>query len=268
MALAAAVVGLARLYRPEVKPLVFAVIPGEDADATKLHFAPMVEYLNEKLDMAVELLTVADYTATVEAMKYKHADLARFGPFSYVLATQEADVEAIVRGVNKATGEDTITSLIITRKDSGVTDLNGKTFAFVDVASTTGGLIPLWYIKTEGIELGDIVYAGGHPAVIEMVKNGAVDAGACAINRLDVALAEGVVAEGELKILWESPPIPHSPIAVRSDLDVALKRALRDAFLNAPSDIVEGLGIGEIGFVLAEDSDYDIVREIQEAVED
>ena len=190
-------------HQTDPEGLIYVVIPAESQEVTELHFGPMIEYLSEALDMPVDLMTVADYAGVVEAMRYGHADIARFGPSSYVLATEQAEVEALVRGIVKKTGTDIQFSLIITRADSGITDLNGVTFAFVDVGSNTGYLLPQWYILEEGVELGEIVFTGGHPAVIEMVRNGAVDAGACAANRLDVALEEGLVMMDEIKILWK-----------------------------------------------------------------
>ena len=254
-------------YQAEPEGLIYVVIPAESQEVTELHFDPMINYLSAALDVPVKLMTVADYAGVVEAMRYGHADIARFGPSSYVLATEQAEVEALVRGVVKKTGTDIQFSLIITRADSDITDLNGVTFAFVDVGSNTGYLLPQWHILGEGIELGEIVFAGGHPAVIEMVRNGAVDAGACAANRLDVALEEGLVTMDEIKILWKSPPSPHAPVAVQKSMDPELKELLKEAFLRCPPGIVESLGIGEIGFVPAYDEDYDITREIQDAID-
>ncbi len=213
----------------------------------------------------MELILVADYTSVVEAMKYGHADVARFGPFSYVLATQEADVEAVAVAVKEKTGTPFYKSIIISATD--IEDLNGKTFAYVDVASTSGYLAPATYFWREGIEPGEVFFAGSHGAVIEAVKNGTVDAGAVADNRYLTAVQEGVIAEKDFFIVWESDPIPNSPVAVQKSMDGQLKDLLITALLDAPQDIVYSTGIGEIGFVEARDSDYDIVRRMQETKE-
>lgn len=257
--------GLLTACRPEAKPLKYVIIPAEDAARSEEQFTPFIEYLSQAIEQEVELMLVADYTAVVEAMKYGHADVARFGPFSYVLATQEADVEAVAVAVKEKTGTPSYKSIIISTAD--IEDLNGKTFAYVDVASTSGYLAPATYFRRGGVELGEVFFAGSHGAVIEAVKNGTVDAGAIADNRYLTAIQEGVIAEGELHIVWESDPIPNSPVAVQKSMDGRLKERLVRALLNAPQDLVYSTGIGEIGFVKARDNDYDVVREMQKAKE-
>lgn len=243
--------------------LTIAVIPAEGELATEDKFAPTIAYLEESLDLKVELVTVSSYAAVVEAMKYGHADIARFGPFSYVLATREADVEAVVMGVKEKTGRASYKGYIISRPD--LESLDGATFAFVDEGSTSGHLVPSVYLKD--IDLGKTMFAGSHPAVIEAVKNGSVDAGAVADNRWFYALENDVISEGDLKIFWESGDIPASPWAVRSDLKEDLKSAFAAAMMSMPEDAVIAQGIGDIRFVVATDSDYDFVREVQKAQE-
>lgn len=245
----------------------YVIIPAEEASLSEQQFGPFVEYLSDALDREVELLLVADYTAVVEAMKYGHADVARFGPFSYALAAQEADVEAVAAAVKESTGRAAYHALIVARADRDVASLDGANFAYVDPASTSGYLSPATYLMEAGVELGEVFFAGTHGAVIEAVKNGTVDAGAVADNRYLVALAEGVVGEGELEVLWESDPIPNSPVAVQKTMDAGLRARLVAALLAMPREIVEHTGIGEIGFVEADDSDYDVVRRMQEAKE-
>jgi len=249
-----------------MEPLRFVNIPTEDAALSQEMLAPMIDYLSKELGREVELLTVSDFAAAVEAMKYNHADFGRFGAFSYVLATQEADVEAIVGDIKKSTGTLSYQSLIIARADSNVTDLNGKSFAFLDVASTSGHLIPATYIKKHGIELGETFFAGTHNAVIQAIKNGTVDAGAVSDSRFLLALDEGLIEEGELVVLWTSDPIPSPPIVVQASLDSALKDEIRQAFLNMPLEIVEGLNWKAIGFAEMNDSDFDVIREVQETL--
>ena len=163
------------------RPLVFVIIPAESPVASREHFDPFVAYLNEHLSREVKLMLATDYTAVVEAMKYGWADVARLGPNGYVLATEQTEMFAIVKAIKKKTGRPEYRSLIITKPGSGVVkpeDLNGQTFAFVDVGSTSGYLVPNFYIEETGIELGRILFAGAHDTVIEAVRNGAVSAGA------------------------------------------------------------------------------------------
>lgn len=235
--------------------------------ATREHFAPFVDYLSQELDREIRLLLVSDYTAVVEAMKYGYADIARFGAFSYILATQEADVEAIAAGIKANTGKPTYYALIITKANSGITsidDLDGASFAYVDVGSTSGYLLPATQFKLRDIEPSEVLFAGSHPAVIEAVKNGSVDAGAIADNRWYVALEEGVIQEGELDIIWQSDPVPNIPITVQKSMDAKLKAKLLQALITVPPEVIQAQGVNEIGYAKISDSDYDVIREVQE----
>jgi phosphonate transport system substrate-binding protein len=255
---------LAACALPRAEPLRYVIIPSEGSTRPQEQFAPFIEHLSGELGQEVVLVLVPDYAAAVEAMKYGHADIARFGAFSYIMATQEAGVEAVAVGVKANTGEPEYYALIVARADRGVTDLNGASFAFSDVGSTSGYLAPVTYFDQAGIEPGEVFFSGSHNASIEAVKNGTVDAAGVADNRYITALEEGVIAEGEFEILWKSDPIPNAPIAVRGDLDPRLKDRIQQAFLNAPGELVEGLGVNEIGYVEVEDGDYDIIRSMQE----
>jgi len=260
MVMGAAYMGWNQLIQPEEDAFIIAVNPADDAASTDELYAPFVAHLSESMHMPVKMLPVADYAAVVEALKYGHADVARLGVFSYVMATEEADVEAILVGIKQKTGT-SYRSYIITQP--GVTDLNGATFAYVDVGSGSGYLAPSVHIKQEGIELGEVMFAGTHPAVIMAVKNGSVTAGAVADNRYDYAIAEGVIAEDELQIFWVSDPIPNSPWVVRKDMDPELRQRVVDAFVSMPEEVVLAAGVTEIGYAPASDEDYEYARELQ-----
>ena len=121
------------------------LIPADDAAEMLRAYEPVKEYLSKELGIPVEIKVTSDYTAAINAMKYKHIDMAWFGPFSYVIAANVAGAEAIVNGVKESTGSSTYKSIIIANADSGIKtldDLKGKSFAFVDPASTSGNLIP------------------------------------------------------------------------------------------------------------------------------
>src|SRR3989344_3494057 len=67
----------------EIKVLKMGLIPADDAEEMLRNYEPVREYLSEKLGIPVEIKVTSDYTAAIEAMRYKHIDMAWFGPFSY-----------------------------------------------------------------------------------------------------------------------------------------------------------------------------------------
>ncbi len=260
-----------RRRREEVKVLNMGLIPAEKPEEVIATFRPLVEHLEKSLGMEVKPFVATDYAGVIEAMRVGRIDVAWYGPFSYVLAAERAGAVAIAKGMDLR-GKTVYYSVIITHRDSGIktlNDLKGKSFAFVDPASTSGYLVPAFMLKKAGLDpeedFGSLIFAGGHDAVGLAVKYRKVDAGAIAEVRLRGMVEKGVIAEGEVIILATSDPIPNTPIAVRRDLDPELKEKIRHAILT----MHEHVPPGEIGweriirYVEARDEDYDIIREIQ-----
>lgn len=254
----------------EIKTLKMGLIPADDAAEMLRSYEPVKEYLSEQLGIPVEIQVTSDYTAAIEAMRAKHIDMAWFGPFSYVIAANVAGAEAIVNGVKASTGSATYKSVIITRADTGIKtleDLKGKSFAFVDPASTSGNLIPRKMLIEAGIDpdndFSTTFYAGTHNAVQYAVANGKVDAGADSDNSYNRMVDAGEIDPEVNIIIYESEPIPGSPIVVRSDLPAELKKKIQDTLVNMDQQTihkVDGWG-GIANYQVVSDSDYDVIRE-------
>ncbi len=254
----------------------WGLIPADDATEMLRQYEPVVDYLENVLGLDVEVQVTTDYTAAITAMKNKHIEMAWFGPFSYILAAEEAGAEALVNGVRRDTGKATYKSIIITKADSGIEtleDLKGCTFAFVDPASTSGNLIPRKMLMENGIDpeedFSTIHYAGTHDAVELAVKNGTVDAGALGDTTHKRMLKEGHVDPEDVHIVHESMPIPGSPIVVRGDLPQDLKDRIKQALLDMDEQTILRVGgWGDIeGYVEVSDSDYDVIRETKELLD-
>lgn len=70
---------------------------------------------------------------------------------------------------------------ILARTDSGVNrlgDLAGKPFAFSDETSTSGHIFARVLLEREGVKLGHVYFAGGHPNVVQAVADGKAAGGA------------------------------------------------------------------------------------------
>lgn len=253
-------------------PLSMGIIPAEDNAEQVREFEPVADYVGEQLGVEVELFTATDYSGIIEAMRSEEVDLAWYGPLSYVLASEVADAEAVAVQITEEGATDpTYKSLMITKADSdiqNIKDLEGGTFSFVDPASTSGNLFPRKAFDEAGMDpakdLADTIYAGGHDASALAVKNGKVDGGAVANTVLENMLAEGVVKDGEVRVIHESQPIPESPIAVRAGLQGETKDKIQKVFVNmTPEDAgAESLGSEAVGYVEAKDSDYDVIRDL------
>jgi len=260
--------------KPEV--LRMGLIPADDAEEMLRSYEPVKKYLSEELGIPVEIYATSDYTAAIEAMRSKHIDMAWFGPFSYIIAANVADAEAIVNGVKEETGSASYKSIIITNVNSGIKsleDLNGKSFAFVDPASTSGNLIPRKMLIENRIDpdndFSTTFFAGTHNAVEYAVANGKVDAGADSDNSYNRMVKAGEIDPEVNIIIYESEPIPGSPIVVRGDLPEDFKTAIQEALVSMDQQAiheVNGWG-GIASYQTVSDSDYDVIRKIAEILE-
>jgi phosphonate transport system substrate-binding protein len=255
--------------QPAEEPLIFVVTPDESTETMHARWEGFVAYIGEQVGRETELVVTADYAAAIEAMKYGHADVGYYGSFGYIIAAEEADIEVIVAEVSEKTGSATFRAYILARADSDIMtldDLNGKTFGFVDIGSTSGYLFPNYALIASGVELGETFFAGTHPAAIAAVKNGSVDACGTSEYKIQAALEEGIIEEGELRVLWESDPIPGPNWAVQASMAPELKQAMTDAFANMPKEVI--LKPGVAGYIPATDSDFDFIRDVQAVVGD
>jgi phosphonate transport system substrate-binding protein len=254
----------------EIEVLRMGLIPADDAEEMIKNYEPLREYLSEQLEMDVEIQVTSDYTAAIEAMRSKHIDMAWFGPFSYVIAVNVANAEAIANGVRRSDGKSYYHSVIIANVDSGIEtldDLKGKKFAFVDPASTSGNLIPRKMLIENGIDpdndFSESYYAGSHNAVQYSIANGNVDAGATGDNSYRRMVESGEIDPEVSKIIYTSDPIPGSPIVVRGDLSEEFKKQIQDALISMDDQTIHKVdGWGDIDrYQKVSDSDYDIIRE-------
>jgi len=238
------------------RPFRMYFVPSVDAEEIASRSGALEEaieaHVSEKLGepFHVETGIPQSYVAVVEALGTGKVDLAAFNTFAYVLARdiKGFDIEplfTILRGADSE--ETTFRGQILVRADSGIEtleDLEGKSFAYVDPASTSGYVLPSALLSERGIELGDHVFAKSHPNVVSMVYQGRVDAGATYHSpparvekggrtveeirdaRMRVLSQYPDVAE-QVKILALTEEIPNEPWVIRRDLDPDPERSAR-----------------------------------------
>ena len=245
----------------------FGVIPAESTisvqDATK----PFSDALSKEICKPVNLFVGTNYTSIITAMVSKKADIASFGPLSYILAADKGNAEAILRALAPANKADHYYSYIITTPKTGIktlNDLKGKTFSFTDPASTSGNLVPRYTLTNAGINPDTdlkATYVGSHNLSLTAVLSGKVQAGAVASDTFDELLKEGKFKASDIVKVSQSFAIPEGPIAVRKDLSQSDKDAIQAAFL----DITDPAALKAIqsgGFIKDVDSSYNPIRDV------
>ena len=249
--------------------LTVGLIPAENNEEMVAAFEPLRVYLEERLEESVTVYTATDYTGIIEAMRKNRLDIAWFGPMSYYLAEREANAEAFVIGVRPG-GSAKYHSIITVPKGSDANvleDLRGKTIAFVDPASTSGGLVPRYMVKrATGLMpeefFGRLIWAGSHDAAQLAVKNNTVDAAAGADMIYERMLEKGLITAETNRIIMVSDPLPGAPLPWRADLNSERKSQILDAFLDAHNH-TDVSGLTRIGhFEIATPTDYDVIRDM------
>jgi phosphonate transport system substrate-binding protein len=243
-------------------------IPAEDSRAMVRQSQAVMDKLGAATGMKVEAFVGSDYNATIEALRSNKIEVALLGPFSYVLATTQAPVEAFAVTVTAKTMSPSYHSIIIAKKDSALTSLDslrGHTFAFVDPGSTSGSLMPSAAMHEKNIvpekDLKKVMYSGGHDASILAVAEGKVEAASVADRIFAGACDKQLVDCSKIKVIWTSEAIPNDPMLYRKNLPEDLKKKIRDAFYG-----IKDMTFGEMGTVArfdpATDADYDVIRKI------
>ncbi len=246
--------------------ITFGVIPVASSRNMSDSFGALVNHLHKQLGIKVKFQVAGDYAGVIIAMQHKHVDVAYFGPKSYCEAAKRSGAEAVAIEVSQD-GTAGYYGYIITKKGSGLkalASLKGKTWAFTDPNSTSGTLVPTVYFSEQGIDpqkyFSRVIYSGSHEASILAVKSGKVDG--ASTNNLDFERGLGRQwQKDDFNIIWKSKLIPASPIAVRKDLPVSLKTAIKDAFVSfKDKDGLEKLKIS--GYIPGNDAMYDGVRKL------
>jgi phosphonate transport system substrate-binding protein len=251
--------------------LRLAMIPSTDPGKIVRESQPMVTYLEKKTGCRVELVVPTNYAAVVEAIANDNVDIAYLGGFTFVQASQRAGVRPLVQRER----DQNFHSVFITQPGSGVntlTDLKGHSFAFGDVNSTSGHLMPAYYMRASGIDAGALtktLFTGGHDATALAVANAKVDAGAMDELVFDSMRKSGKITSSQVKVFYTTPAFFDYVWAARKGLDQKLSDAFAAALLkldasNAENKVLLDL-LNATRYVRAENASYDKLRQAARA---
>src|SRR5262245_27782681 len=172
--------------------LTMALAPTVGADPGSRAQDPdvLAVYLQRCLGRPVRVIVEASYAATVEALRAGRVDVAMVGELAWLRGQEVGGVEPLVVPVQADGQIPTYQSVIVTRIDSGIHDLEalrGTTIGLVDEQSTSGYLVPRAMLREAGIDPDaevTIRLFGRHRRVVEAVLAGEVVAGATHESRL------------------------------------------------------------------------------------
>jgi phosphonate transport system substrate-binding protein len=234
-------------WKAKYPELTFAVVPAENASGVSDRYAPFMAYLSKELGVPVKLRIANDYAAVIEGQRAGNIQIAYYGPASYSTAYMTGvKTEPFVTTRNND-GSIGYYSVIYVKADSpykDIHDLKGKTIGFVDPNSTSGYNAPRFYLHKVGIDadafFGKSIITGSHENGVIALGKGTVDCAADWWNadndsNLTRMVAKGMAKKEDYRIIFKSGLLAGSPYAYLSGLPDDLKKAIKQAFVDAPT---------------------------------
>ena len=250
-------------------PVNVGMVP--DAGTTQVSIkekAPLKAYLEQKLRRPVNLVIPTSYNATVEALGNGSLDFAYLGGLTYIKAHARYSVVPLVQ----RSSDLQFRSYFITSSHSSIHslgDLRGKAFAFGDINSTSGHLMPYLEMRQAGVDPDSALkyrYTGSHPATAKAVESGAVDAGALDESVYNSMIAEGKLDPNKVRVFYMSKPFVDYVWVARREVDPATQEKFVQAFtdLKQPqNDEILKILRGS-NFIRASNEEYTVLRLVAE----
>jgi phosphonate transport system substrate-binding protein len=193
-----------------------------------------------KHDLPFDYILYSNYETQVEHLLSGSIDVAWNSPLAWIRAERLAKAQGKeVKAIAMRDTDCNLTSVIIVRSESPIkqlADLRGKTVAVGAIDSPQASLIPLEFLRSQGLvphsdftilrhdvlagKHGD--HVGGERDAAQALISGKADA-ACVIKGNYAAFeAEGLIAAGSTRILAETPAFDHCNFTVGPDVSTEL----------------------------------------------
>lgn len=217
----------------------FSIMSTENIQAAQGAWTPFLADMEKATGLKIEPYYGTNYTALIEAMRFKQTDLGWFTNQSGLEAVRRANAEVFARSVNPS-GVDGYEAVILVKSGSGLTldkvlacD-RSLDFGMGDPKSTSGTLAPMTYLfaprKIDPANCFKTVRSANHETNLFSVAGGLLGAATnntASMDRLkllDTDMARRTLANVE--IIWRSPRIPEDPLVWRKDFDPALRQKI------------------------------------------
>ncbi len=246
----------------------FTAIPDQDETKLKERFSLLADYLSKELNLDVKFVPVKSYSASIAAFRNNQVQLAWFGGLSGVRARIVVPGSvAIAQGVE----DPNFHSFLIAHNSTGLeksenipAGIQGKTFTFGSKGSTSGRLMPEYFIteqfkKSPNDIFKKVGFSGNHSKTIALVQSGAYELGAVNYKVWKKELEAGKIDLSKVKIIYQTPGYPDYNFTARGDLDKqfgeGFTKKLQAAILNIKDEKILN-AFPRSGFIKATNEDF------------
>lgn len=251
------------------KTFTFTAIPDQDETKLKQRFSKIATYLSKELGVDVKFVPVKSYAASVSAFRNNQVQLAWFGGLSGVRARLLVpNSYAIAQGVEDPKFRSYIIANSATKlekSESFPSQIADKTFTFGSKGSTSGRLMPEFFVREHLKKSPDEVFkkvgfSGNHSKTISLVQSGAYEVGAVNFKVWDRELKAGNIDTSKVKVIWQTPTYPDYQFTIRGDVDKnfgkGFSEKVKQAILNIKDkEILDAFP--RAGFIEAKNADFD-----------
>jgi len=233
--------------------------PQDDA----AQYLPFLKYLETATGYTFKLHFTSKNSSAVEELGNNITHLAAIGATSFLEAQAKYGAISLARGLNHQNNAEYQSVLVVRPKSKiqNIYDIKGKRFAFGNIDSTQGHLIPRIMLSEKGIRLNQLRkydYTGSHQNCAEAVVSGKFD-----VCGMQDQLGKKLESQGLVKIIHTSKYYPSSGIAASKHLSAKALDKIKQALLDfePKGKHKEGLFHWDqtempLGFTTANENDY------------
>lgn len=263
-------------------PLGISAIPDQDPELLNRLYPLVAQRFSSETGLDVQYRPVTDYTAVVRAFEVGDIYVAWMGGLTGVQARSrvpgataivQRDIDADFRSLFIATRESGLQPF---DDVSGLRSLAGRTLTFGSETSTSGRLMPQYFMGEGGLDVADLKgtpgFSGSHDATIEAVASGSFEVGAVNEQVWNAAQDAGEVDLTGVVVLWRTPGYADYHWLVRPDTDevfgAGTTKKVTDLLLGLDSALPDDRAILELfgadSFVPTENGNYDQIETVAE----
>ena len=251
----------------------FAVTDVLEEEKLQQNYGEFRQALESVLATKIEFFPVKSFTTAAVALQSGEVDLVLTGPSEYVIIQSRTNAVPVI-GITRLNYYSVI-AVPVNSPIQSVAELKGKKIALSDIGSTSGHLGPTKMLIDAGLNpKSDLnIMMLGDDGSAAAIKNGEVEAwGGSAIDYQEF-LENQDDSENQYRIIATGPPLPSDIFVANAQLDAELIADYKQRMVDNQDQLINALVTGEktrkykgSKLVPALDSDYDMIRQVYQAI--